>query len=144
MPVPLFLLLLFPFLLTLPASFSPEGSLVFLMILLLVSCGRQLGGSSSGVVCVYAELTVWLTVQIWFWLHVWFFVFFTPPFYFVLLSNCEPHVPEGCIPSVISEGQLCLHFLRSSVLTRQRRADLRSSALGLLITTIFLQDFHVC
>lgn len=71
------------------------------MIQLPVNCGRQLGGSPSGMVCVYAEFTVWLTVQIWFWLHVWFFLFFTPPFYFVLLSNCEPCVPEECVPSVM-------------------------------------------
>lgn len=72
------------------------------MFLSLFSCRRQLGDSGLGMVCVCAELTVLLDVQIWFWLHVWFFLFFTPPFYFVLLSNCEPRVLEGCILSVVS------------------------------------------
>lgn len=80
MPVPLFFLLLFPFLLSSLLLSLWGFSCVSLKIWLLVSCGRQLVGSGSGMVCVNAEFTVWLTVQIWFWLHVCFlsvsFLFF--------------------------------------------------------------------
>lgn len=100
MPVPLLLLLLFPFLLL--------SLLLSLLRVLLCFCHDSVVGESWVAQvqewCVYVQnlLSGWLYRFGFGCMFDFFFLVFTPPFYFVLLSNCEPHVLEGCIPSVMS------------------------------------------